>query len=118
MKTSTRTLHSFIAPFLMFFFLFISPLSFAAEDNNGMSLSQDVVVVEGKVKNFKKEKQTLMLKTNKGEKMDILFDWNTALVGYSSLQEIKKGQGVKIWYTVQGKKNTAVKIEKKLDVGC
>jgi len=102
----------------MFLVLLLPPLSFAGEENNNMSLNQDVIVVQGKVRTFNEETQTLALKTTKGEKLDILFDWNTALIGYSSLAEIKKGHGVKVWYTVGEKKNTAVKIEKKLDVGC
>jgi hypothetical protein len=118
MKTGNHSLHSFIASFLMFFFLFIPPLAFAEKESNGMSLNQDVLVAQGQVKNFNQEQQTLALKTSKGERLTILFDWNTALVGYSSLAEIEKGHKVKIWYTVEENKNTAVKIEKSLDVGC
>lgn len=118
MKSTTHTLPAFIASFLTLCFLFISPLSLAAEENNDMSLRQNVEVAQGKIKNFNKEKQMLVLKTSKGEKLDIQFDWNTALVGFSSLQEIHKGQGVKIWYTAEGPKKRAVKIEKKLEVGC
>ncbi|MBU1138034.1 MAG: hypothetical protein KKD01_02575 [Proteobacteria bacterium] len=118
MKTSTYTITPVITALFLFFFLFVSPLAFAGDDNKDMSLSQDILVVQGKVKSFNREKQTLTIKTSKGDRMTILLNWNTALVGYSSLQEIDKDHGVKIWYVVEEKKHTAVKIEKKIEVGC
>ena len=53
-----------------------------------------------------------------GAKLTILIDWNTSLVGYDSPQEIEKKQQVKIWYSGDSQQPTAVKIEKKLMVGC
>jgi hypothetical protein len=53
-----------------------------------------------------------------GEKVTITLDWNTALVGYSSPNDIEKGHKVKIWYSNNSNNSTAVKVEKKLMVGC
>jgi len=50
--------------------------------------------------------------------VSVAIDVNTALVGYSSLQEIEKDQGVKIWYSVEADKKIAIKIERKIEVGC
>ena len=100
------------------FFLFIPSFSFAVTDTEAVSVNQTILMAQGKVKSFDNEKQLILIKTTKGERVSIALDWNTALIGYSSLQEIKKEQGVKIWYSVEVDKKTATKIERKLEVGC
>lgn len=100
--------------------LFLIPgNSFSAEENNNkVTENGDSLLVEGKIKRFNQEQQSVVLQVKKDEKMTILWDWNTTLVGYASPQEIEKGQKVKIWYSSNNQKLTAVKIEKKLIVGC
>lgn len=117
MKSYTRHTGNLIS--LLLFFLFITP-SLALATGSGMSgvSNQNTQIVQGKVKSYNLEKQTILLKTVTGVKMTIWLDWQTGLIGYSSPQEIEKGHGLKIWYSVKEKKNNAVKIEKKLDVGC
>ncbi|MEA3469873.1 MAG: hypothetical protein U9R57_16855 [Thermodesulfobacteriota bacterium] len=111
-----------ITRFLVLFsvLLFLIPgYSFAtAENSEEVTKNADTLLVEGKIKRFNQEQQSIVLQVKKGKKMTILWDWNTTLVGYSSPQEIEKGQKVKIWYSSNDQKLTAVKIEKKLVVGC
>lgn len=99
-------------------FLFIPSLSSAVTDSAAISVDQTILVAQGKVKSFDQKEQFILLKTSKGERMNIVLNWDTALVGYSSLQEIQQEQGIKIWYTVEVGKNIAIKIERKLEVGC
>ncbi len=118
MKANTRHAAYFFSLFLLVI-SFVTP-SLALATDSGMTaiMNDDTVIVQGKIKGYNQEKQTILLKTKNGEKIIISLDWQTGLVGYSSLQEIEKGHGVKIWYSVKEQMNHAVKIEKKLDVGC
>ena len=83
-----------------------------------MSEATDVILTEGKVKRYNQDTQTILLQLKNGEKVTISVDWNTALVGYSSPNEIEKGHKVKIWHSQNNENAKAVKIEKKLMVGC
>ena len=107
-----------ITTIIFYFFLFIPSLSFAVNDTAAISVNQATLTAQGKVERYNHKKQLITLKTSKGEKMSMVIGWNTALVGYSSLQEIEKEQGIKIWYTIEVEKKIAIKIERKLDVGC
>jgi len=100
------------------FFLFIPSLSVAVTDAEAVGATQAILTTQGKVKSFDPEKQVLLIKTSKGEKVSIALSGDTVLVGYSSLQEIESKHGVKIWYAVEQDKKVAVKIEKKIEVGC
>lgn len=100
------------------FFLLIPSLSFAAADTKVVDSTETILTTQGKVKTFDLENHVLLIKTSKGEKVSIVLNGKTDLVGYSSLQEIKSKHGVKIWYTVKQDKKVAVKIEKKIQVGC
>ncbi len=90
----------------------------AGNDSKVVAESSDVQLIEGKIKQFNLEQQSILLQLNNGEKSTILLDWNTVLVGYTSPKEIEKGDKVKIWHSTGSDTPTAVKIEKKLTVGC
>lgn len=107
-----------IATLVCSFFLFIPSLSVAVTDATAVDATQAILTAQGKVKSFDLENQVILIKTSKGEKVSIALNGETALVGYTSLQEIKSKHGVKIWYAVEQDKKVAVKIEKKLEVGC
>jgi len=111
-----------ITPFLVLFvtlLLTFSSNSFATGDPmEGVSQSTDIQLVEGKIKRYNPEDQSLVLQMKNGKKLTIMLDWNTSLIGYDSPQEIEKKQKVKIWYSGVSPHCTAVKIEKKLMVGC
>ncbi|HID01608.1 MAG TPA: hypothetical protein EYP18_00135 [Desulfobacterales bacterium] len=94
--------------------------AFAAAPTESIT-SEDTAIVtltEGKVKRYNQDTQTVLLQLKSGEKISIEIDWNTALVGYSSPNDIEKGQKVKIWHSNTDDKTKAVKIEKKLMLGC
>lgn len=107
-----------IMPLIFFVFLIIPSFASAVEDTAISSDSQIALITQGKVKNFNPKNQLLLLKTNKGERMSIVVDWNTALIGYSTPQEIEKDQKVTIWYSLKADKKIAIKIEQKLVTGC
>jgi hypothetical protein len=93
--------------------------SFASTSTDAvMSESTDVTLTEGKVKRYNQETQILVLQSKNGEKITIALDWNTILIGYSTPNEIEKGHKVKIWHSNNTNNTTAVKIEKKLILGC
>jgi hypothetical protein len=117
-QTNRRSITMCLA-FFAALFLLIPCNSIATEtDNVGVTASVNTQLSEGKVKRFNPEKQAVLLQLKNGEKITILLDLNTALVGYASPKEIEKGNKVKIWHSGNGKTLTAVKIEKKLMVGC
>jgi hypothetical protein len=93
--------------------------TFAAESSEtSVSSIADVTLIEGKVKRYNQETKTVLLQLKSGEKISVVVDWNTDLVGYSSPEEIEKNHLVKIWHSNDGQKAKAVKVEKKLMVGC
>ncbi len=119
MKKVPFTNISVILTFLALLIVCIPGQSIAVENNTkSIDTSSEVLLVEGKVKQFNTESQTILLQLKDGEKITILVDWNTTLVGYTSSTEIEKGNKVKIWQSTTDGTATAVKIEKKLMVVC
>jgi hypothetical protein len=119
MKQTNRQNIALCLAFFAALFFFIPCNAIAAEaDNSEVSSSVETQLIEGKVKRFDPEKQTVLLQLKNRDKVTILLDWNTKLVGYESSKEIEKGHKVKIWYSGNGKTAKAVKIEKKIMVGC
>lgn len=93
--------------------------SIATESSNEtVTESTATVINEGKVKRFDQQTQSVLLQLKNGEKITILLDWNTSLVGYGSPKEIEKGNKVRVWHSADNLQAPAVKIEKKLMVGC
>jgi len=115
---STKRTSLFFVLFTAILLCFSASSFGAGVPMDGVSQSSDLQLVEGKIKRYNPEEQSLVLQMKNGEKLTILIDWNTSLVGYDSPQEIEKKQQVKIWYSGDSQQPTAVKIEKKLMVGC
>lgn len=116
-----KTLQTITLSFAFFAtLLFLVPVtSFAATDNSTeITENADVQLVEGKIKRYNQEQQIVLLQLRSGDRITVYVDWNTSLIGYSSPQEIEKKHKVKIWYSDNGQQLMAVKIEKKLMVGC
>ena len=98
--------------------LFILPgLALAQSQDEMMSFEQELVV-KGKVKDIFFLEQVIVVKPNKGKKMQFRFDDKTLFSGFSSLEEIERMQRVKIWYQTDDEENKAVKIEKVPELGC
>lgn len=115
---SRKTVSLFLLLFAVLLFMVPGSSFAAAENNTEISESTNVQLAEGVVKRFSQDQQSLVLQLKNREKITIQLDWNTSLVGYSSPQEIEKQHKVKVWYSSDGQQMTAVKIEKKLMVGC
>jgi len=117
-----RTLSTGLAVSLAFLgaLVFFIPQSSFAVDSGTDTLSAilDANLVEGKVRRFDPENQTVQLQMKSGEKFTFILNSNTDFVGYDSPNEIAKGQIVKIWHSDDGDTMIAVKVEKKLMVGC
>jgi hypothetical protein len=97
--------------------LFWLPVAAAQDNSSGMSTDAHLVV-QGTIKRISFEKGYITLKPSKQDRVKIFFDAQTELVRMPSLEKLNKGQRLKVWYTVIGTKNRAVKIEKLPDLGC
>ncbi len=118
MKTGNHITAYLLVLLFFLFSLTVPALSLAKDDASGVTTNQAIQLTEGKVKKFDPKKQVVTIQVKKREKVKISVNWNTALVGYSSLEEIKKGERVKVWHAVKEETPTAVKMEKKLEGGC
>ncbi len=98
-------------------FLLAVPFAVAQEDTTGMSID-GAQYTKGTIKQVSKSRQRIVIKPEKGERIKIYIDGQTSFVKMNSFDEFKRGQQLKIWYTADGDKNKAVKIEKLPDVGC
>lgn len=102
--------------------LFIAP-NYAWADHQDdasvdQSLAADALTIRGKVKTISLEEHTIVVKPRKGKQISVVYTEQTPLVGFESMEEIKRKQPLKIWYTVEGDINLAIKIEKIPETGC
>jgi hypothetical protein len=97
--------------------LFWVPLVAAQKSTSEMSVDE-AMFIQGTVKRISLEKKLITVKPSKAERIKIQVDEQTDFVGMSALEELEKGQQVKIWYTVIGDENRAVKVERLPDLGC
>ncbi len=97
--------------------LFLAPVV-AAQDSISAMSADETLLIQGTVRRVLLKEKTISVKVDKGKKIQILVGQLTGFVGISSLEELKKGQRVKVWYTVVGEENRAVKVEKLLELGC
>ena len=103
---------------LLFVFIPFHSLAMDATDTELLENDATITLFEGKIKRYNEDTHTILLKLKDGEKISISLDWNTSLIGYESPEEIKRGQKVKIWYSNTTQQPTAIKIEKKMILGC
>lgn len=99
---------------LLFFW---APLVAAQTSTSEISIDAPLFI-QGIVKRISLEKNLISLKPSKQERVKIKVDGKTDLVQFSTLEELKKGQRLKVWYTVVGDENRAVKVERLPDLGC
>ena len=90
----------------------------AAQDSTSEMSVEETLFTQGSVRKVSTEKNTISVKVSKEEKIQILVTPLTDFVGMKSLTELKKGKRVKVWYTLAGEENRAVKVELLIDVGC
>ena len=97
--------------------LFWAPFVDAQNNTPEMSVDEPLFV-QGIVKQISLAKKLISVKTGKEKRVKIQVDEQTDYVRMSTLEELKKGQRVKVWYTVVGDINIAEKIERLPDLGC
>jgi len=97
--------------------LFGAPFVDAQNNTSEMSVNE-ALFIQGSVKQISLEKKLITVKPAKEERVKIEVDEQTGFIGMSTLEELKKGQRVKVWYTAVGDKNIAEKVERLPDLGC
>ena len=112
-KRLTAILISFTGCLLL---LFTSSAG-ANASNSEMSIA-DTLQIEGVVRSVGAAEDMIRVKVKKGGLLTLQVDRYTQFVDVITLQELEKGQRVKVWYTTVGKDNRAVKIEKLPELGC
>lgn len=98
---------------LLFFTSFVS----AENINSAMSINE-TALIQGVVRRVTPEKNMILIKVSQGEKIEILVSQQTDYIDIVSIKELKRGQRVKVWYSIAGKKNMAVKVERLPELGC
>jgi len=97
--------------------LFSTPLV-AAQNNSSEMSNDEPLFIQGSVKRISLKKKIITLKPSKQERVEFKVDEHTDFIRMSALEELKKGQRLKVWYTAVGNEKRAVKIEKLPDLGC
>jgi hypothetical protein len=98
------------------------PGSFATEPRPGpepvSEQSETPIVIKGRVSKVLLEANQLFIKPSKQQKMLLLVNQQTIFIGFESLSELTRNQVLTVWYYLRDGNNIAVKIEKRLEVGC
>ena len=89
-----------------------------AQNNTSEMSVDEALFIQGSVKRISLEEKLITVKPGKEERVKIQVDEQTVFVGMSTLEELKKGQQVKVWYTAIGDINIAEKVERLPDLGC
>ena len=89
-----------------------------AQNNTSEMSVEESLFLQGSVKRISLENKLITVKPGKEERVEIQVDERTGFVRMSTLEELKKGQRVKIWYSAVGDKNIAEKVERLPDLGC
>ena len=92
---------------------------FVSFETSSLAVSVDeTLLIQGVVRRVLPGENMIFVKVTRGEKIKIRVYRQTGFVGTVSLKELERGQWVKVWYSVAGGENRAVKVEKLPDLGC
>ena len=80
--------------------------------------TENLLYIRGLVSKVYIEKMQIAVRPVKGKRIRITIDPDTLLEGVSQIDEFKKEQQVKVWYSVEADSNRAIKIKKMMDLGC
>ena len=97
--------------------LFFASLVTAENINSAVSVDE-TLLIQGVVRRVLPEENMILVKVSQGEKIKIRVSQQTGFVDIISLEELEKGQRVKVWYIPLGEENRAVKIERLPELGC
>ena len=94
-------------------------LSFGvANEQFAETSTEDTLYIRGLVSKVYLEKMQIAVRPVKGKRIRITIDPDTVLEGVSQIDELKKEQQVKVWYSVETESKRAIKIKKMMDLGC
>lgn len=98
--------------------LLFTPSFVTAQDSSSEISVEETLFTQGSIRKVSVENNTISVKVSKKERIQIMVTPLTDYIGMKSLTELKKGQRVKVWYTLTGEENRAVKVELLIDTGC
>ena len=78
----------------------------------------DMLYVRGLISSVSLDKMQISVRPPKDDRIIITIDPDTVFDGVERIDELKKKQQVKVWYSPAGGENKAVKIEKMMELGC
>ena len=100
------------------FLLMVGTMPLRAGETLEEVSTEDTLYVRGLVSKVYLDKMQISVRPPKGKSIRITIDPDTALEGVSLIDEFKKEQQVKVWYSRDEKNNRAIKIIKMMELGC
>ncbi|MEN8199393.1 MAG: hypothetical protein ABFR63_04900 [Thermodesulfobacteriota bacterium] len=100
------------------FFIFSAPSFAVAEHSVVEIITGETAVIQGIIRRISTEKNSIIVKISKGEKIQLLFSPQSRFVGATSLYELERGQRVKVWYSSGEGEHTVLKLELLPELGC
>lgn len=92
-------------------------LSFAEEVFEETS-TENLHFVRGIVSSVSFQKMQLAVRPLKGKRIVIDIELDTQVEGVLKIEDLRKEQQVKVWYTPAEQQNKAIRIEKMMELGC
>ena len=80
--------------------------------------TEDRLYVRGLIRSVSVEKMEIAVRPLKGKRIIITLDPDTIMEGFEQIDELKKDQQVKVWYSIDNNINMAVRIKKMMELGC
>jgi hypothetical protein len=102
----------------MSFLLGIGTMTLGAAETLEEVSTEDTLYVRGLVSKVYLDKMQISVRPPKGKSIRITIDPDTILEGVSLIDEFKKEQQVKVWYSLDENSNRAIKIIKMMELGC
>ena len=89
-----------------------------ADDTFEEMSTQDMQYVRGLISRVSIEKMQISVRPPKGKLIRINIDPDTVLEGVSQIDEFKKEQQVKVWYSTENDSRKAIKVKMMMELGC
>ena len=115
MNTRRRTL---ALALLMSFVLGVGLMPSWADEALEEVSTEDTLYVRGLVSKVYLDKMQISVRPPKRKSIRITIDPDTVLEGVSLIDEFKKEQQVKVWYSTDEDSNRAIKVIKMMELGC
>ncbi len=113
-----QTGKSLLKLILLMSFLWFMVVPVLANDTLEEMSTEDTLYVRGLVSKIYLDKMQISVLPPKGKSIRISIDPDTTLEGVSQIDEFKKEQQVKAWYSPDEGNNRAIKVIKMMELGC